>query len=151
MAESTAAESSTAQILNRILVLHHRSLPTYLHFAPPWRLSMQPQVQEVLKHIAADHERTVDRLGPMILESGSAVDYGCFPMTFTGMHDLSVEYVVKTLIDRQKRLISALEKIADELALAPFAQAVAKEIVGEAKGHLDNLLEAAGQGVATSA
>jgi hypothetical protein len=49
------------------------------------------------------------------------------------------------LIERQKRHIAACERLADMLGLAPYAQAAAREAVGEAKGHLDNLEELAAE------
>jgi hypothetical protein len=45
------------------------------------------------------------------------------------------------LIDRQQKTILACEKLADALSMAPYAQAAAREAVGEAKGHFENLQE----------
>jgi hypothetical protein len=132
---------TTIDILNRLYVLHHRSLAVYLHYAQPHRLSRDARAAAVLAQMASDHERTADKLASMILDANGQVDPGEFPMSFTGLHDLSVEYLVRQLIDRQKKHIAACEKLADMLALAPFAQAVAREAIGEAKGHLDNLTE----------
>jgi Ni,Fe-hydrogenase maturation factor len=62
-------------------------------------------------------------------------------MSFTSLHDLSLAYLLKLLIERQQKTIAACEKLADALSLAPYAQAAAREAVGEAKGHLENLQE----------
>jgi len=134
---------STIEVLNRLYVLHHRSLAVYLHYAAPDRLASNPKAQAVLAQMAADQTRTADKLATMILDANGQVDPGEFPMSFTGLHDLSVDYLVKLLIDRQKRHIAACEKLADMLTMAPYAQAAAREAVGEAKGHLDNLQELA--------
>ena len=134
---------STIDILNRLYVLHHRSLAVYLHYAAPDRLASNPKAQAVLAQMAADQTRTADKLATMILDASGQVDPGEFPMSFTGLHDLSVEYLVKLLIDRQKKHIAACERLADMLTMAPYAQAAAREAVGEAKGHLDNLQELA--------
>lgn len=136
---------NTVDALNRLYVLHHRSLPAYLHYAQPAGLAAHPQAKGVLAQIAADHARESDRLATLVLDHAGTVDPGEFPMWFTGLHDLSVEYLVKQLIDRQRKFIAASEKIADELRLSPLAQAAAREAVGEAKGHLDNLLELSGK------
>jgi hypothetical protein len=136
---------TTIDALNRLYVLHHRSLPAYLHYAPPSGLARIPESRTVLAQIAADHARESDRLATLVLDHGGTVDPGEFPMWFTGLHDLSVEYLVKQLIERQRKFIAAAEKIADELRLSPLAQAAAREAVGEAKGHLDNLQELAGE------
>jgi hypothetical protein len=133
--------TSTIDVLNQLYVLHHRSLPQYLHYAPPHELRRNAQASAVLAQIVADQTRTADRLATMVLDAGGLVDPGEFPMSFTGLHDLSVSYLVRQVIDRQRRHIAACERLAGQLTMAPYAQAAAREAVGEAKGHLDNLLE----------
>jgi hypothetical protein len=132
---------STTDLLNRLLVLHERSLPMYLSYAPPSDLAAHDKARSVLAHIVEDQRRTIDRLATLVLDGGGTVDYGEFPLSFTSLHDLSLAYLLKLVIDRQRKLIAVSEKLADQLNLAPFAQAAAREAVGEAKGHLDNLLE----------
>jgi hypothetical protein len=137
-------EPTTNEILNRLLILHSRSLAMYLNYARPWALQAHPKSLAVLEQMVADHEDTVDRLAGMILETGP-IDSGEFPIIFTGWHDLSVEWLVDKLIERQKKTITMIEKLVSQLALAPYAQAVAKETLGQAKGHLENLQEVAGE------
>ena len=132
---------STTDILNRILVLHERSLPMYLSFAPPSDSQASEKAKPVLSQIVEDQRRTIDRLATLVLDGGGTVDYGEFPLSFTSLHDLSLKYLLNLLIDRQRKLVAVCERLAEQLNLAPFAQAAAREAVGEAKGHLDNLLE----------
>ena len=132
---------STTDILNRLLVLHVRSLPMYLGYAPPYQLYQHEGAKAILDQVVEDQKRTIDRLGTLILDSGGTVDYGEFPMSFTSLHDLSLPYLLKLLIDRQQKTITASKRLADALNMAPYAQAAAREAVGEAKGHLENLQE----------
>lgn len=132
---------STTDILNRLLVLHERSLPMYLSYAPPYQLAAHPHARAVLDQVVADQKRTIDRLATIVLDNGATVDYGEFPMSFTSLHDLSLTYLLDLLIERQQKSIAACERLAEQLALAPYAQAAAREAVGEAKGHLENLKE----------
>jgi hypothetical protein len=132
---------STIDILNRLLVLHMRSLPMYLSYAPPYQLYNHPKAKAVLDQIVEDQRGTIDRMATIILDGGGTVDYGEFPMSFTSLHDLSLNYLIKLLIERQEKFIAACERLADALKMAPYAQATAREAVGEAKGHLDNLQE----------
>lgn len=132
---------STTEVLNRLLVLHMRSLPMYLGYAPPHQLYQNEHARAVLDQIVEDQKRTVDRLGTLILDSSGTVDYGEFPMSFTSLHDLSLPYLLKLMIERQQRFVTACERLAEMLSMAPYAQAAAREAVGEAKGHLDNLRE----------
>jgi hypothetical protein len=132
---------STTEILNRLLVLHMRSLSMYLGYAPPYELSGHAKASSVLAQMVDDHKRTVDRLGTLILDNGGTIESGEFPMSFTSLHDLSLPYLLKLLIERQQKQITACERLADQLGMAPYAQATAREIVGEARGHLENLQE----------
>ena len=95
----------------------------------------------MLDQIVTDQRRTIDRLGTLVIESGGTADYGEFPISFTSLHDLSLPYLLKLLIERQQKFITACERLADQLNMAPYAQAAAREAVGEAKGHLENLQE----------
>ena len=137
--------TSTIEALNKLYVLHHRSLPVYLHYAPPYQLARNAKASATLGQIVADQTRTADQLATLVLDSGGQIDPGEFPMWFTGLHDLSVEYLVAKLSERQERFIAACEQLAESLTLAPYAQAAAREAVGEAKGHLDNLRELAAE------
>ena len=136
---------STKEILNRLLILHERSLPVYLSFATPEHIERHPRIGQVFQQMAEDHKRTVDRLGTLILENHGTIDHGEYPMSFTSLHDLSADYLLKLTIERQKKVISAIEKLSDMLSSAPYAQAAAREALGEAKGHLENLEEAAAE------
>jgi hypothetical protein len=77
----------------------------------------------------------------MVLDSNAIVDHGEFPMSFTSLHDLSLEYLLTLLVDRRTKLVAACENLANLLSAATFAQAAAREALGEAKGHLENLKE----------
>ena len=131
----------TNSVLNCLSVIHNRSLAAYLNYASPWIKEGNDNAANVLAQIASDHQRTVDRLGVAILENGGDVAAGEFPIQFTGWHDLSLEFHLKKLLEAQKQIISQLEIGVDQLRLAPMAQAMVQEILGEAKGHLDSLKE----------
>jgi hypothetical protein len=124
-------------------VAHSRSLTVYLQYAPPWLEKGHEEVTTVLEQIVRDQEATVDRIGTMIQSAGEDVDPGKFPISFTGLHDLSIEYLVTLMIEGQREIISISEQAVSELAADVMAQAVAQESLGAAKAHLDSLLEIA--------
>jgi hypothetical protein len=131
----------TTEILNRLMAIHHRSLPMYLSFAPPWRAYGQEEAERVLQRIVANQKQMVDRLGEMILDNGGTVSYGEFPMRFTAYHDVSFDFLLKILVERQQKEVSVIEKYADLLAGSPLAHALAQEALGESKAHLDMLVD----------
>lgn len=132
---------STNDILNRVLVVHNRSLATYLHDAMPWVRYGDNRAMETMRQMVRDQKQVVDRLATLILESNGAVEHGEFPMPFTAYHDVSFDWLLPLLIERQQKTVVYLQKCAEQLALAPMAKAVVEETVGMAKGHLEMLEE----------
>ena len=131
----------TNEILNRLLIIHYRSLAMYLSYAPPWHAYGQDEAGKVLDRIVENQKRMVDRLGRMVLDNGGTVSYGEFPMLFTAWHDVSFDFLLKVLIERQQKEVAVIEKYADALRLTPLAHALAQEALGESKAHLDMLLD----------
>ena len=91
---------SSVDLLNRLLVVHGRSLPIYLADAAPWVGRDRSEAVEVLQAIAADQRQTVDRIGELIMDEGGRLNLGGFPMEFTSYHDLSMDFMVTKLIER---------------------------------------------------
>ncbi len=131
----------TNAVLNRLRVIHNRSLPTYLSYAVPWSHAGDEAATETLAQIANDHRTMVERLGELILENGGVTEPGSFPIAFTSLHFLSLDFLVQKLIETQQNLIQQMEDCVRQLHLAPSSQAVAQEALGEARGHLESLKE----------
>ena len=134
-------ELSTADILNRVLIVHNRSLPMYLHDALPWVRHGEDGSMETMRQIVRDQKQVVDRIGAMILDNTGVFEQGEYPLSFTGYHDMAFDWVLNLAIERQQKTISYLQKCAEQLSLAPMAKAVVEETVGMAKGHLEMLQE----------
>lgn len=128
-------------VLNRLLILHHRSLPMYLSYALPYPTRGDDKARDVLKHIVASQKEMVDRIGSLLVEREVDVTHGEFPIYFTGLHDLSLEYLVRRMIADQRRDIAEIEKCAEQLSDDPYGKALAEEALGAAKAHLDALEE----------
>ena len=134
--------ASTNDILNRLSVLHNRSLAMYLSYAAPWTEGQSEKAAaETLAQIVEDQKNTVDRLGEMILENDGAVIPGQFPLAFASLHFLSFDFLVQKLIEHQRRDIAVIEDCVGQLNSPPLARAVAEEALGAARSHLDLLLE----------
>ena len=132
---------STNDVLNRLLVLHERSLPMYLADAAPWTRVGNEHAIEVLGHIVSDQRQMVDRIGEVITDSGGDVNSGEFPMVFTAYNDISFDFLLDKLIVRQKLEIAVIEQCIALLGMTPLAKALAEEARGAALGHLDSLRE----------
>ncbi len=134
-----ATETNT--LLNRLRIVHSRSLVAYLRYAAPWIRKDSHGVVDTLETMADEVQRTADRLGEMILSGGGEILPGEFPLEFTGFHDLSLDYLLGVLIQRQENDIATIQNCIEPLTIAPLAQALAEESLGAAKGNLDSLQE----------
>ncbi len=132
---------STNDILNRVLIVHNRSLPSYLIDAQPWIRYGDHRASETLRQIVRDQKRVVDRVGAMITDNGGVYELGEYPLPFTAYHDVSFEWLLPMLIDRQRKTVDYLQRCAEQLSLAPMAKSLVEETVGMAKGHLEMLEE----------
>ena len=131
-------------VLNRLSVLHNRSLPMYLGYAVPWaRRGTEEKAAAALGLLVKDHQRFVDLFGEMILDNGGDVASGEFPIRYSAYHDLSFDYLLPVLIEKQQDAVYQLESAADKLDSDPAAQALAQEALGAARGHLETLQELA--------
>ena len=132
---------SSVDLLNRLLAVHGRSLPIYLADAVPWVGRGRGEAVEMLQAIAADQRQTVDRIGELIMDEGGRLNLGGFPMEFTSYHDLSIDFLVTKLIQRQRDDVQQIEAVVAETENGSTIRAIAEEALGAAKGHLQSLQE----------
>jgi len=133
--------ANAKDVLNRLLILHHRSLPMYLSYAMPYPMRGDEKARAVLDQIVDSQKEMVDRIGSLLIERAADVVHGEFPMYFTGLHDLSWEYLVKRMIADQRRDVAQIEECVEQLRDDPLGKALAEEALGAAKAHLDSLEE----------
>jgi hypothetical protein len=133
--------SNTADVLNRLLAIHYRSLPMYLIWASPYRRPEDEHAWNTIQQIVEDQKALSARIVELIVERNWRVDYGDFPITFTGSHDLSLDFLIRRLVQWQKGTIAAIQECYDALADDPVAQGLADECLGTAKAHLEILQE----------
>ena len=133
--------ASTVDVLNRLLALHSRSLPTYLASARPWFADNEQEAMTVLRHIAESQESMVERLGTMVVEEGGVPQLGEYPLYFTDMHDLSIDYILPRLVEWIESDVTTIRQCVGELNGVPAAKAIAEEALGAAQAHLDSLNE----------
>ena len=133
--------ANSNDVLNRLSVIHNRSLPMYLAYAPPFYRRANDDARATIENIVSYQQEIVDRIGTLIVERHGTVDNGAFPMVFTGYHDLSVEFLISKMIELQTKDVDTIQSCVDDLSDDPIAKAIAEEALGAAKGHLDTLQE----------
>ena len=133
--------TETNSTLNRLRIIHTRSFAAYVYYAAPWIHKGFHGVADVLEIMGSEVERIADHVGEMILSNGGQLIAGEFPIEFTGLHDLSVDYLLGVIIEHQEKDIVAIQECVNQLDANPLGQALAEEALGAAKGHLDSLQE----------
>lgn len=126
-------------VLNRLLVIHTRSLPIFLTYATPWWKDEDGRVAEMLSGVAQDQLRIADRIGKLIVDQGGTAVCCQFPDRFSTLHDLAFDFLLAELIRYQDRTIATIEKFVPQLSQSSMAQTLAQEALGMARAHRDML------------
>lgn len=131
--------------LNRLLQIVNRSLPMYLADADPWVADPEEPAAVGLRNIVADQRKLAERIADEILDRREQPNPGEFPMAYTDLNDVSLDYLLGELAHRQRRDIAAIEHCVQELNGDPRAHSLAEEALGAAKAHLEQLEELTGE------
>ncbi len=127
--------------LNRLLAIHCRSFVQYLRWSRPYVPPGGEDALDTLEAIATDQDALADRISSMIVDAGALPRTGEFPMEFTDLHDLDIDFLIAAAARSQEYDVAAIEQIVADLQSAPAARAMAEEALGMAKGHRDSLRE----------
>lgn len=142
---------TTVDVLNRVIVLHNIALPCYLVEAvPSVRSSADERAMTVIRDIAAAKHEIADKLALLVDDCGGVPDNGDFPLNFTAFNDLSIDYLVKRMIQRQEQEIVVIQSAIDAVSRAPMARALLEEALGAARGHLDMLRDLTAPAIAVA-
>ena len=113
----------------------------YLASAPPHLGENDRKLWEVVRNIIDDQRLMIDKIADHVESEGGTPNMGEFPAEFTGFHDLSLDYILQTLLDRQQQEIQVIEAISDSLEDGSTAKALAQEALGAAKAHAQSIEE----------
>ena len=97
----------------------------------------------MLADIIADQKAMAGRIAELIDARGANVDHGTFPMEFTDLNLLSLDYLLRELVRYQKRDIATIERLIAGLAGDREARELAEEVLGSERAHLEALEELA--------
>jgi hypothetical protein len=134
-------KADTVYWLNRLLAIHCKSFPQYLRWSRPHVPPGRGEELEALETLALDQDVLSDRISRMIVDGNALPRTGEFPMEFTDLHDLDIDYLVRAAVRYQEQDVAAIEQLVERLQTAPAAKAIAEEALGMAKGHLETLRE----------
>lgn len=122
--------------LNEILVTLHRSLPVYLSDAVPWVAHGNEEAHRVLARIVEEKEADVHRLTELLNSRRHTISRGEFPMDFTSLHDVSLDFLIKQLVGHQRHEVQRIEACERRLAGDREGRNLAAEVLETAQRHL---------------
>jgi hypothetical protein len=119
-----------AELLETIIRREGRSLLQYLSEAYPWPKSSGDPTPDRVRDLAREERDAVGSLVKFLARRRHTVAYlGAFPMAFTTMNYVSVDYVLPRLAEDGRRAVAALER--DRAALTD----------ADARAEVDRLLD----------
>ncbi len=139
------AKVKTSALLNQLFEILHRSLSTYLADACPWTHTGDERATKALADIVADQKAMSGRIAELIDSRGDRVESGHFPMEYTDLNLLSLDYLIRELIACQKCDLADIESIVTALGGDREARELAEEVLGAERAHLESLEELAKQ------
>ncbi|MBX3434940.1 MAG: hypothetical protein KF847_16610 [Pirellulales bacterium] len=128
-------------LLNRLLAIQLKSFPQYLRWSRPYVPHGREEVLETLVAVATDQDSIARRVSNMVNDAGYLPRQGEFPMEFTDMHDLGIDFLINAAIAYHEQDVAAIAALVERLQTAPAGKAIAEEALGMAKGHLETLRE----------
>lgn len=135
----TTTDVQTA--LLQLLAICRGSLPQYMRHARPHQTSQSDEAQAALADIVADQDVMAERIAGKLEALGTVPKSVEFPMEFTGLHDMSIDYLIDRAIRRQNEDIAALDRLSNSLACHQSVRSLADEASGMAVAHLEALQE----------
>lgn len=128
-------------VLNDLLGLLCGSLPAYLADAKTLAWPEGDMVRVALDRLVADQRMYAQRVSDAIVECGGRPTVGRFPTGYTAKNDLSLTFLLREIVDSQREDVQAIEQCVGRLESDSALHALAEEILGNAKGHLEILTE----------
>ena len=128
-------------LLNRLLAIQLKSFPQYLRWSRPYVRAGREETLDALTAVAKDQDSIAGRVSAMIVDAGYLPRHGEFPMEFTDMHDLGIDFLLNAAVAYQEQDVEAIAGLVERLQTSPPGRAIAEEALGMAKGHLETLRE----------
>jgi hypothetical protein len=142
--------TSADDILANLLVTLHRSLLQYVKEAWPWTDAHNAANRDAVLKAAAEQEQTVDNLADLLQDRGYPVGFGSYP-DFSYMNYVSLDYLLKRLVENQKRVVNTCQAAERTLEGVPEDAALAQAISAAEQDRLALLQSLAAKSGKTTA
>ena len=104
-------DAATALLLQEIVRKEGRSLLQYVNESFPWTTAKNQHVLPVLSEMAAEERDAATQVVRLLLKNRVKPPYlGAYPMTFTNINYMSVEFLLPHLTGYQNHRIAELDR-----------------------------------------
>jgi hypothetical protein len=126
-------------VLDRLFSLLCRSLPAYLADVKTLGWYEDERIHVAINRLVGDQRMYAQRVSEAITENGGRPEPARFPTEFAAKNDLSLRFLLQEIVDSQRDNVGSIEQCVGRLEGDSALHALAEEILGNAKGHLDIL------------
>jgi hypothetical protein len=124
------------RVLNRLLRILKWSLPVYLQDTRPWARRNAEEARQALARLAADQQEYVERITETIERLGGHVEPGGFPVQFTSLHDLGLDFLLQETIELHGRGLETIGQCVEALDEDLGLRALAEDVFENQRDHL---------------
>jgi hypothetical protein len=105
----------TLILLNDLLVSIHRSLLQYAAEAWPWTDAHDTTVREQLNEAARKQQESIRELAVYLDRHGHTIAWGQYPVSFTSLHFVSLEFLADRIIAGQQKIVDKCKRVAEQV------------------------------------
>ena len=138
--------AETAALLQDLVRREGRSLLQYVSESFPWTTAKNQHVLPVLQNLAKEEQEGTAAIVQYLLKNRRRPPYlGAYPMSFTTINYMSLDFLIPYLIEFEKRRIAELEKDSG-LVSEDEVKKLLKSLLEMKQNHLavlSSLIEAA--------
>ncbi|NMC20545.1 MAG: hypothetical protein GYA33_09005 [Thermogutta sp.] len=121
---------STGGLLNRMLTLTARSLPSYFYRARPWMPGRFVDLWDAMQEIAGEHREFAAKVAEHLVRRGEMPNPGNYPAVYTAWHDLSLDFLADKMIRELRDGAAELEAAIGGPGLDPAVVKTAESLRG---------------------
>jgi hypothetical protein len=128
-----------AEVLDRLLHLLCRGLPAYAMEINPWTQPGHERLHKALANLAEDRRLYAQRTARAIADRDGRPDPGPFPLEFTGLNDVSIDYLAREIVNSLRIDAEILEALSAQVAEIPDLHDLTEEVLGNTIAHAEIL------------
>lgn len=118
----------TNERINDILIGLSHSLLHYVGETWPWTSENERGVREQLHALITQQQHQVAKLATYLSNQGHIIDFGTYPTEYTDLQYLSLDYLLKRLIEDQEYVLKDIQTAAQDPSTDAGARSLLQQI-----------------------